>query len=230
MQTDFISLKNISKQYRRGNERVTIFEGLDLALDKASFVAIMGPSGSGKTTLLNLLGGLDRADSGSLSIGGATISDYSQSALSRWRASEVGFIFQFYHLLPTLSAVQNVEIPLLPMAMGAKERKKRAALALSLVGLSDRAAHRPSELSGGQQQRVAIARSLVANAPLLLCDEPTGDLDRDAADQILTLLQLLNEAHGKTILMVTHDEEAASAAKRTLRLNKGVFQSDASVS
>jgi putative ABC transport system ATP-binding protein len=183
----------------------------------------MGPSGSGKTTLLNLLGGLDKPTSGSVRVGDAELHHMSSSALSKWRSTNIGFIFQFYNLLPVLTAQKNVELPLLLTAMNGKERAKRAATALSIVGLEDRAKHYPRELSGGQEQRVAIARAIVSDPNLLLCDEPTGDLDRETADEILKLLQALNQEHGKTIVMVTHDAQAAEYARHTLHMDKGTL-------
>jgi putative ABC transport system ATP-binding protein len=184
----------------------------------------MGPSGSGKTTLLNLLGGLDKPTSGTVTVGGAELSSMSNSQLSNWRSTNVGFIFQFYNLLPVLTARKNVELPLLLTKMGSAERSKRADIALSIVGLSDRAKHYPRELSGGQEQRVAIARAVVSDPTLLLCDEPTGDLDRETADEILKLLQILNRQHGKTIVMVTHDAQAAEYATRVLHVDKGKLE------
>ena len=187
----------------------------------------MGPSGSGKTTLLNLLGGLDRPSSGTVTVGGAEISSMSNSQLSKWRSTHVGFVFQFYNLLPVLTAQKNVELPLLLTRFGTRERAERAALALDIVGLASRAKHLPRELSGGEEQRVAIARAIVSDPTLLLCDEPTGDLDRDTADEILELLQILNRDHGKTIVMVTHDARAAGYAARILHVDKGKLEEEA---
>jgi putative ABC transport system ATP-binding protein len=187
----------------------------------------MGPSGSGKTTLLNLLGGLDRPSSGTVTVGGAQLSSMSNSQLSKWRSTNVGFIFQFYNLLPVLTAQKNVELPLLLTKFGSAERAKRATIALDIVGLGDRGKHYPRELSGGQEQRVAIARAIVSDPALLLCDEPTGDLDRETADDILKLLQILNREHGKTIVMVTHDAQAANYASRTLHVDKGKLEARA---
>ncbi len=214
-------LRGVAKQYRRGNEVVPVLEKLDLDLPRGDFVALMGPSGSGKTTLLNLLGGLDRPSTGSIEVEGLAIDRLSDSALGRWRADHVGFVFQMYNLLPVLTAERNVELPLLLTKLGKSDRLKRAHAALSLVGLADRMKHKPRELSGGQEQRVGIARAIVTDPTLLLCDEPTGDLDRKSGDEILDLLQALNRQHGKTIVMVTHDPRAAERANRTLHLEKG---------
>ena len=214
-------LRGVSREYQKGKEKVSVLRELDLDIPAGDFMAIMGPSGSGKTTLLNLLGGLDRATAGTVKVGGAELSSMTNSQLSQWRASHVGFIFQFYNLLPVLTAQKNVELPLLLTSFSAKERAKRAAIALEIVGLAERASHYPRELSGGQEQRVAIARAIVSDPSLLLCDEPTGDLDRETADDILKLLQLLNREHNKTIVMVTHDAQAADYAKRTLLVDKG---------
>ena len=220
-----IVVRNLAKTYRRGSEELHVLQGVSLDIDKGDFVAFMGPSGSGKTTLLNLIGGLDVPTSGSVTVAGDEISHLSGSRLTRWRARHVGFVFQMYNLLPVLSAFRNVELPLLLTPLNKAERKKHVETALSLVGLADRAGHKPRELSGGQQQRVAIARAIVADATFLLCDEPTGDLDRKSADEILDLLQRLVERHGKTILMVTHDPRAAERAHATLHLDKGVLSS-----
>ncbi|MGB5256266.1 MAG: ABC transporter ATP-binding protein [Woeseiaceae bacterium] len=217
-------LDGVSRVYQKGKERVEVLHQLDLEIPEGDFIAIMGPSGSGKTTLLNLLGGLDKPTAGTVTVGGAELSAMSNSQLSRWRSTHVGFIFQFYNLLPVLTALRNVELPLLLTDFGAKERLKRASIALDIVGLADRAKHYPRELSGGQEQRVAIARAIVSDPSLLLCDEPTGDLDRDTADEILRLLQELNSKHGKTIVMVTHDAQAAGFAKRTLHCDKGTLE------
>jgi putative ABC transport system ATP-binding protein len=218
-------LQSVSRVYRKGKERVEVLHELDLTIPKGDFLALMGPSGSGTTTLLNLLGGLDRPTAGSVTVGGIEISSMSNSQLSRWRAVNVGFIFQFYNLLPVLTARRNVELPLLLTNLGAGERAKRADLALEIVGLADRAKHYPRELSGGQEQRVAIARAIVSDPAILLCDEPTGDLDRATAEEVLKLLQVLNREHGKTIVMVTHDAQAADFAKRTLHVDKGKLES-----
>jgi putative ABC transport system ATP-binding protein len=216
-------LQNVTKHYRRGKELVPIFRDLDLTIPAGDFVALMGPSGSGKSTLLNLLGGIDTISSGQLHFRGEDLARLSEGQLTRWRAAHVGFIFQSYNLMPMLNAAQNVELPLLLTHLGSAERKRRVQTALELVGLAERQRHAPSQMSGGQQQRVAIARALVADPSLLLCDEPTGDLDRDSADEILTILQTLNRDHGKTIVMVTHDPAAAAYAHRTLQLDKGSF-------
>ena len=227
MSDDLVVLKDISRTYQKGKEKVEVLHKLDLTIPQGDFLALMGPSGSGKTTLLNLLGGLDKPTSGTVRVGGETLHDMSSSALSKWRARHVGFIFQFYNLLPVLTAQKNVELPLLLTSLNGKERAKRAATALSIVGLEDRAKHYPRELSGGQEQRVAIARAIVSDPTLLLCDEPTGDLDRETANEILELLQALNRDHGKTIIMVTHDAQAAEYAKRTLHMDKGTLKLEA---
>lgn len=218
------TLTGVSKVYRKGKEEVEVLHNLDLEIPKGDFIAIMGPSGSGKTTLLNLLGGLDRPTSGTVVVGDAELSSMSNSQLSHWRSTNIGFIFQFYNLLPVLTAEKNVELPLLLTDFGSAERAKRAGIALDIVGLADRARHYPRELSGGQEQRVAIARAIVSDPSLLLCDEPTGDLDRETADEILRLLQILNRDHGKTIVMVTHDAQAAEYANRTLHCDKGTLE------
>jgi len=217
-------LEGVSRIYQKGKEKVEVLHALDLEIPDGDFVAIMGPSGSGKTTLLNLLGGLDKPTAGTITVGGSELSSMSNSQLSRWRSTNIGFIFQFYNLLPVLTAHRNVELPLLLTDFGGKERARRASIALDIVGLADRANHYPRELSGGQEQRVAIARAIVSDPPLLLCDEPTGDLDRDMSDEILRLLQVLNRDHGKTIVMVTHDAQAAEFAKRTLHCDKGTLE------
>ncbi|MES2934176.1 MAG: ABC transporter ATP-binding protein [Pseudomonadota bacterium] len=224
--SELFVLSNIVKKYVKGSEVVSIFDNVNLDIAAADFVAIMGPSGSGKTTLLNLLGGIDQVTSGSLGFGGEQLERYDEARLSKWRARNVGFIFQSYNLIPMLNAAQNVELPLLLTNLKAKARAAHVKTALELVGLSDRARHYPKEMSGGQQQRVAIARALVADPVLLLCDEPTGDLDRKTADEILGILRILNRDFGKTIVMVTHDPAAAAYAKRTLHLDKGVFTED----
>ncbi len=224
MTENLACLRGVSRTYQKGKEKVEVLHDLDLDIPQGDFVAIMGPSGSGKTTLLNLLGGLDKPSAGSVKVGDAELSSMSNSQLSNWRSTNVGFIFQFYNLLPVLSALRNVELPLLLTKFNSKERMKRAAIALDIVGLADRAKHYPRELSGGQEQRVAIARAIVSDPSLLLCDEPTGDLDRETADEILKLLQALNRNHGKTIVMVTHDAQAASYAKRTLHCDKGTLE------
>lgn len=216
-----VSIRNLHKTYQRGPEKVDVLRGIDLDIDKGDFVALMGPSGSGKTTLLNLIGGLDSPSSGSIEVDGGRIDNLGSGQLAQWRSNHVGFVFQFYNLMPTLNAQKNVELPLLLTRLSAAERKRNAAIALELVGLKDRGGHRPNELSGGQQQRVAIARAIVSDPTLLICDEPTGDLDRASAEEILGLLQTLNREHGKTIVMVTHDPKAAEYATHTLHLDKG---------
>ena len=216
-------LRGVVKRYRRGAETVEVLQKLDLDVAEGEFLALMGPSGSGKTTLLNLLGGIDRASAGEIEVAGKRIDKLSERELARWRSRHVGFVFQMYHLLPVLTAERNVELPLLLTGLPRAERRKRCAAALKLVGLADRAHHRPSELSGGQEQRVGIARAIVADPDLLLCDEPTGDLDRASGDEILDLLQALNREHGKTIVMVTHDPHAAARAHRTLHVDKGAL-------
>ncbi|MGH8378055.1 MAG: ABC transporter ATP-binding protein [Gammaproteobacteria bacterium] len=221
-----VNLKGVTKLYKRGSETVEVLKRLDLEVPRGDFLALMGPSGSGKTTLMNILGGLDRPTSGEVIIDSQPIHTLSDSALSGWRARHVGFVFQLYHLLPVLNAEQNVALPLMLTKLSGSERKKRAMAALTLVGLEERAKHKPSELSGGQEQRVGIARAIVTDPTLLLCDEPTGDLDRKAGDEILELLQLLNSEHGKTIIMVTHDPHAAAKAQRTLFMNKGVLSQE----
>ena len=220
---DLIRLSNVDKSYVRGKEKITIFDKLNMSVAEGDFIAIMGPSGSGKTTLLNLLGGTDRPDGGAIEFAGQRLDQMNEGQLAKWRATNAGFIFQFYNLMPTLNAAQNVELPLMLTNLPAGKRKANVETALKVVGLADRAKHRPREMSGGQQQRVAIARAIVADPKLLLCDEPTGDLDRTTADEILSTLQLLNRELGKTIMMVTHDAEAAKFAKRTLHLDKGRF-------
>jgi len=217
----FIHCKGLTKAYHKGATVVTPLKDLDLDVPKGTFLALMGPSGSGKTTLLNLIAGIDSPSSGTLHIEGQDIGSMSRGKLTRWRASHVGYIFQLYHLVPILSAFENVELPLLLSPLSRKDRHARVKSALELVGLADRADHVPAELSGGQEQRVAIARAIVSNPALLVADEPTGDLDRESATQILALLRELVTAHGKTIVMVTHDPRAAAAADRTLHLEKG---------
>ena len=221
--TALVSLKGVSKTYTRGKQAVPVLASLDLEIEKGDFLALMGPSGSGKTTLLNLIGGLDKPTAGSVTIDGVRIDQLSSGQLAHWRSRHVGFVFQFYNLLPVLTAERNVELPLLLTNLSKAQRAKHVATALEIVGLKERAGHKPSELSGGQAQRVAIARALVADPTLLVCDEPTGDLDRKTADEILGLLQTLNKDHGKTIVMVTHDQKAADFAKQELHLDKGVL-------
>lgn len=221
--TTLVEIRDVSKTYERGKQKVEVLHHVNLDIQQGDFLALMGPSGSGKTTLLNLIGGLDSPSGGSISVGGQRIDKLGGGALAKWRASHVGFIFQFYNLLPMLTAQKNVEVPLLLTALSAAERKRNASIALQLVGLADRASHKPTELSGGQQQRVAIARAIVSDPSLLVCDEPTGDLDRQSAEDVLGLLQQLNREHGKTIIMVTHDPKAAEYAKQTLHLDKGTL-------
>jgi len=218
-----VSINNLTKTYQRGPEKVEVLHGINLDIAKGDFVALMGPSGSGKTTLLNLIGGLDNPSGGEIAIEGERIDRMSPGQLSQWRSRHVGFVFQFYNLMPALSAQKNVELPLLLTPLNGAQRKRNAEIALTLVGLADRGKHRPNELSGGQQQRVAIARAIVSDPTLLICDEPTGDLDRHSAEEILNLLQLLNREHGKTIVMVTHDPKAAEYATHTLHLDKGTL-------
>lgn len=221
--TGQITVRNVGMGYTRGPDEVTIFDKLSLDIPSGDFVAMMGPSGSGKTTLLNLIGGLATPQTGEISVGGEIISSYGARQLTRWRAGTIGFISQFYNLMPILSAAENVELPLLLSKLGRRRRTENVATALSVVGLEGRAKHKPSELSGGQQQRVAIARAIVSDPQIILADEPTGDLDRRSAEEVLSLLQMLNAEMGKTIVMVTHDPNAASYAKRTLHLDKGSF-------
>jgi putative ABC transport system ATP-binding protein len=218
-----VEIRGVTKTYRRGSERIEVLHGVDLDIPPGEFLALMGPSGSGKTTLLNLIGGLDTPTGGQIVIGGERIDQLSSRELARWRAAHVGFVFQFYNLMPVLSAQRNVELPLLLTSLSTAERRRRATIALTLVGLADRARHKPRELSGGQEQRVAIARAIVSDPTLLICDEPTGDLDRGTAAEILTLLQMLNREHGKTVVMVTHDPKAAEYASRRLMLDKGTL-------
>ncbi|MGH8147465.1 MAG: ABC transporter ATP-binding protein [Rhodanobacteraceae bacterium] len=218
-----VHIQGLSKTYTRGKQKLEVLHHIDLDIARGDFFALMGPSGSGKTTLLNLIGGLDSPSEGGLIVGGKRIDKMSEGELARWRASNVGFVFQFYNLMPGLTAQKNVELPLLLTKLSGAKRKKNAAIALQLVGLEDRASHKPSELSGGQQQRVAIARAIVSDPSLLVCDEPTGDLDRQSAEDVLGLLQRLNREHGKTIVMVTHDPKAAEYASHTLHLDKGTL-------
>ena len=218
-----VQIRSLSKVYQRGRQRIEVLHHINLDVVQGEFVALMGPSGSGKTTLLNLIGGLDSPTEGTLAVAGERIDRLGQGALARWRATHVGFVFQFYNLLPMLSAQRNVELPLLLTKLSGSQRRRNAGVALQLVGLADRATHKPGELSGGQQQRVAIARAIVSDPTLLVCDEPTGDLDRQSAEDVLTLLQRLNREHGKTIVMVTHDPKAAEHAGRILQLDKGTL-------
>jgi putative ABC transport system ATP-binding protein len=219
--TPAIRLDGIAKAYTRGNQRVEVLHSLSLNIESGEFVSIMGPSGSGKTTLLNLIAGLDAPTAGELEVAGKRLDNLSRGELPAWRARNIGFVFQFYNLLPVLSAARNVEVPLLLTRLTAAQRRERVATALQLVGLADRAEHKPGELSGGQQQRVSIARALVSDPSLFVCDEPTGDLDRDSAEGILQLLQVLNRDQGKTIVMVTHDPLAADHATRIVHMDKG---------
>ena len=219
--SSLIAVNSVNKTYKRGEETLVVLDDVSLEVQKGDFLALMGPSGSGKSTLLNLIGGLDTPTSGEIVVNEQHLETMNASSLSDWRANNVGFIFQFYNLLPVLTANKNVEIPLLLTNLSGSQRKEHVSTALNVVGLSDRGSHKPNELSGGQQQRVAIARALVSDPDILVCDEPTGDLDRNTASEILDLLQILNRDHGKTILMVTHDPVAAEFAKRTLHLDKG---------
>jgi putative ABC transport system ATP-binding protein len=221
--TSIVRIRDLVKDYRRGAETVRVLDGLSLDIRQGDFVALMGPSGSGKSTLLNLIGGLDRPTSGTLEVDGLRVDELSEGSLGRWRADHVGFIFQMYNLLPVLTAERNVELPLLLTNLDREQRMRRVAAALKLVGLEHRARHRPRELSGGQEQRVGIARAIVTDPTLLLCDEPTGDLDRKSGDEILTLLEALNDEYGKTIIMVTHDPHAAERAHRVIHLDKGML-------
>src|SRR5580692_7386182 len=216
-----VRLRGVAKVYTRGGESVPVLEGLDLDVPSASYEALMGPSGSGKTTLLNLIAGLDRPSSGTVEVAGKRLEGLGEGALAKWRSSTIGFVFQSYNLLPVLTALENVELPLLLTHLGSAERKKRAQTALRVVGLEDRTQHFPRQLSGGQEQRVAIARAIVNDPKIIVADEPTGDLDRKAADEILGLLEKLNSQLGKTIFMVTHDPAAAERAKIIRRLDKG---------
>ena len=221
MSTPLVEIANLAKSYTRGGQAVPVLEGITLNIVRGDFVALMGPSGSGKSTLLNLIAGIDKADSGTLLIDGEDISRLSEGELADWRAANIGFIFQFYNLMPVLTAFENVELPLLLTNLSRTERKSRVEMTLALVGLEDRMEHYPNELSGGQQQRVAIARAIVTDPTILVCDEPTGDLDRQSAADVLALLKRLNADMGKTIIMVTHDGHAAEAARRTVQLEKG---------
>jgi putative ABC transport system ATP-binding protein len=218
-----VRIADVHKHFTRGSERIDVLKGVNLEIPKGDFLALMGPSGSGKTTLLNLIGGLDSPTGGFVDVGGVRISELGGSRLSRWRAQHIGFVFQLYNLLPVLTAERNVELPLLLTKLSKAERRKHVGLALKVVGLSDRAKHYPRQLSGGQEQRVGIARAIVTDPTLLLCDEPTGDLDRKAGDEVLELLQTLNREHDKTIVMVTHDPHAADRARRILHLEKGTL-------
>ncbi len=226
MQT-LVRIQDLHKVYFRGSERIDVLQGVNLEIPQGDFLALMGPSGSGKTTLLNLIGGLDTPSEGSIEVAGDRIDKMAGSRLAAWRARHIGFVFQLYNLLPVLTAARNVELPLLLTKLSAADRKRRVQTALSVVGLGDRASHYPRQLSGGQEQRVGIARAIVTDPTLLLCDEPTGDLDRKSGDEILELLHTLNKEHGKTIVMVTHDPHAAARAVRTLHLEKGTLVREA---
>jgi putative ABC transport system ATP-binding protein len=218
-----VQIKDVHKFFTRGTERIDVLQGVNLDIPQGDFLALMGPSGSGKTTLLNLMGGLDQPTGGAIAVSDVRIDTLGGNALARWRSRNIGFVFQLYNLLPVLTAERNVELPLLLTSLSKTERRKRVGIALKVVGLAERARHYPRQLSGGQEQRVGIARAIVTDPTLLLCDEPTGDLDRKSGDEILDLLQTLNRDHGKTIVMVTHDPHAAERAKRTLHLEKGVL-------
>ena len=218
-----VRASNVHKSFRRGSEQIDVLQGVNLEIPRGEFLALMGPSGSGKTTLLNLIGGLDTPTDGKIEVGGVDISRMGGAALARWRSQNIGFVFQLYNLLPVLTAERNVELPLLLTRLSKGQRRKHVEIALRVVGLSDRAKHYPRQLSGGQEQRVGIARAIVTDPTLLLCDEPTGDLDRKAGDEILDLLQALNREHGKTIIMVTHDPHAAERATQVLHLEKGLL-------
>ena len=224
MSTSLVEIRDLHKIYHRGSERIDVLQGVDLDIPQGDFLALMGPSGSGKTTLLNLMGGLDTPSEGSLTVGADRIDRMSGGRLSAWRARHIGFVFQLYNLLPVLTAARNVELPLLLTKLGKADRRKRVSVALSVVGLADRASHYPRQLSGGQEQRVGIARAIVTDPTLLLCDEPTGDLDRASGDAVLDLLSLLVSEHKTTILMVTHDPHAAERASALLHLEKGVLK------
>jgi putative ABC transport system ATP-binding protein len=223
MANSLVTVRNLHKVFNRGGQRIDVLQGVNLEIPEGDFLALMGPSGSGKTTLLNLMGGLDTPSEGSINVAGDALDKMSGGKLSAWRARHIGFVFQLYNLLPVLTAARNVELPLLLTKLGKADRRKRVEVALTAVGLGDRMHHFPRQLSGGQEQRVGIARAIVTDPTLLLCDEPTGDLDRKAGDEILDLLQALNRDQGKTIVMVTHDPHAAARAKRTLHLDKGVL-------
>ena len=219
--TALVTLRNVTKSYVRGKQKVEVLHGIDLTIQSGEFLALMGPSGSGKTTLLNLIAGIDRPTSGKVVVSGTDVTTLNEGALAKWRSRNIGFIFQFYNLLPVLTAEANVEVPLLLTNLSRSQRRQRVQTALQLVGLADRGKHKPNELSGGQQQRVAIARAIVSDPTLLVCDEPTGDLDRENAEEIMNLLKALNRSQGKTIVMVTHDPRAAEYASRELHLDKG---------
>lgn len=218
-----IEIRDLVKVYEHDKQKVEVLHHINLDIQKGDFLALMGPSGSGKTTLLNLIGGLDLPTSGSIAVDGHRIDQLGAKALAKWRSVNIGFVFQFYNLMPMLTAQRNVELPLLLTRLSDEQRRSNGAIALKLVGLADRASHKPGELSGGQQQRVAIARAIVSDPTLLVCDEPTGDLDRESASEILALLRTLNREHGKTMIMVTHDPMAAEYADRVLHLDKGAL-------
>lgn len=224
--THFIRVEQVTRRFARGDEVLTVLRSISLTVARSDFLSLMGPSGSGKSTLLNLIAGLDRPDQGTVTVGGVALGSLGESQLARWRADNVGFVFQFYNLIPVLSAVENVALPLLLFPLSRRERLERAQFALELVGLKDRSTHRPAELSGGQEQRVAIARAIVTDPALIVADEPTGDLDRASAGEVLELLRRLNREHGKTIIMVTHDPAAAQFASRLIHLDKGELYSD----
>jgi putative ABC transport system ATP-binding protein len=224
-----VRVTDVHKVFHRGSERIDVLHGLKLEIPRGDFLGLMGPSGSGKSTLLNLLGGLDRPTEGAIEVGGQRIDKMSNGQLAQWRARQVGFVFQLYNLIPVLTAERNVELPLLLTGLSRADRRRHVATALAVVGLTDRARHYPRQLSGGQEQRVGIARAIVTDPTLLLCDEPTGDLDRKSGDEVLDLLQALNREHGKTIIMVTHDPHAAARANRRLYLDKGVLATEPAV-
>ena len=226
MNETLVQVRDVHKYFTRGSERIDVLKGVNLDIPRGDFLGLMGPSGSGKTTLLNLIGGLDTPTSGVVDVAGVRITALAGGDLSRWRARHIGFVFQLYNLLPVLTAERNVELPLLLTRLSAAQRRQHVATALGVVGLADRARHYPRQLSGGQEQRVGIARALVTDPTLLLCDEPTGDLDRKSGDEILDLLQALNREHGKTIIMVTHDPHASARAGRTVYLNKGKLSNE----
>src|SRR3954463_13679388 len=226
MSNALVTVRDLHKVFQRGGQRIDVLQGVNLDIPQGDFLALMGPSGSGKTTLLNLMGGLDLPTGGSVEVAGVEINRLGGGSLSRWRAQHIGFVFQLYNLLPVLTAEKNVELPLLLTSLSRADRRRHVAVALKVVGLADRAKHYPRQLSGGQEQRVGIARAIVTDPTLLLCDEPTGDLDRKSGNEILELLQVLNREHNKTIVMVTHDPHAAARAKRTLHLEKGVLVSE----
>ena len=227
MSNSLVTVRDLHKVFQRGGQRIDVLQGVNLDIPEGDFLALMGPSGSGKTTLLNLIGGLDTPSEGSITVANDRIDKLTGAKLSAWRARHIGFVFQLYNLLPVLTAARNVELPLLLTKLSKADRRKRVEVAMSVVGLAERMHHYPRQLSGGQEQRVGIARAIVTDPTLLLCDEPTGDLDRKAGDEILDLLQALNREQGKTIVMVTHDPHAAARAKRTLHLDKGVLVTQA---